>query len=38
VEELDFGGDVYYALPELDNYLAEIDKRRIMQWVNEFLP
>jgi hypothetical protein len=38
VEELDFGGDVYYALPELDNYLAEIDKRRIMQQVNKFLP
>ncbi|KAH1414173.1 hypothetical protein KXX32_001930, partial [Aspergillus fumigatus] len=38
VAELDFGSDVYYALPELDNYLAEIDKRRIMQRVNEFLP
>ncbi|KAH2126579.1 hypothetical protein KXV68_002627, partial [Aspergillus fumigatus] len=38
VAELDFGSDVYYALPELDNYLAEIDERRIMQRVNEFLP
>ncbi|KAL3412906.1 hypothetical protein V8F44DRAFT_645694 [Aspergillus fumigatus] len=38
VAELDFGSDVYYVLPELDNYLAEIDERRIMQRVNEFLP
>jgi hypothetical protein len=38
VAKLNFGSDIYYALPELDNYLAEIDKRRIMQPVNEFLP
>lgn len=35
--ELDFGSDVYYVLPELNNYLAEINERCIMQWVNEFL-
>ncbi|KAF7592481.1 hypothetical protein BBP40_000216 [Aspergillus hancockii] len=38
VARLDFGSDIYYILPELDNYLAEIGKRRIMQPVNEFLP
>ncbi|KAH1900111.1 hypothetical protein KXV57_008631 [Aspergillus fumigatus] len=38
VATLDFGSDIYYTLPELDNYLAEIDQRRIVQAVNDFLP